>query len=66
MCRLAEGRKLEGADVVQLVEGFIKDPWDGGGNPVVKPLVLIAGLKPGCHISGNDLLHLMQLCAKKQ
>lgn len=51
---------------MQLVEGCIKDPWDGGGNPVAKALLVIAGLKPGCHISGNDLLHLMQLCAKEQ
>lgn len=63
---MAEGRTLEGGDVVQLVEGCIKDPWDGGGNPVAKALLVIAGLKPGCHISGNDLLHLMQLCAKEQ
>lgn len=51
---------------MQLVEGCIKDPWDGGGSPVAKALLMMAGLKPGRHISGDDLLHLMQLCAEKQ
>lgn len=63
---MAEGRTLQGGDDVQLVEGCIKDPWDGGGSPVAKALLMMAGLKPGRHISGDDLLHLMQLCAEKQ
>jgi hypothetical protein len=66
VCRLADGRKLEAGDVMQLVEGCINEPWHGGTSPVNKALLLIAPLKPGLHISGDNLLQLMQDCAQEQ
>jgi hypothetical protein len=63
---MADGRKLEAGDVMQLVEECINKPWCDKIGAVHKALLLLAPLKPGRHISGDNLLQLMLLCAEEQ
>lgn len=44
-----------------LAESLIQHPWDCG---VTRCLERIEGLRPGLHLTGEDVLTLMELCAK--
>lgn len=69
VCRLAEDRQLDSDAVVWLIKRCIDKSWPGnnqGMGDLEYQMHLLRPLQLGCHLSGDNLLTVMEYCVASE